>query len=120
MRTWIIAALLAFALVAPSAWAAPSHAAGGGAMKRLLALLLLLPSLCFGAALDQSKIIAPSSGVYLGAYEWTAGDIAAVEAATGYTTSHYASQRGNWAIGYVSGHPHLDVTAANAAQWRIT
>lgn len=25
MRTWIIAALLAFALVAPSAWAAPAH-----------------------------------------------------------------------------------------------
>lgn len=84
-------------------------------MKRLLALLLLLPSLCFGAALDQSRIIAPSSGVYFGAYEWTAGDIAAVESATGYTTSHYASQRGNWAIGYVSGHPHLDVTAANNA-----
>lgn len=50
MRTWIIAALLAFVLVAPSAWAAPAHAAGGGAMKRLLALLLLLPSLCFGSA----------------------------------------------------------------------
>lgn len=76
---------------------------------------LLLPAVCFGAALDQSKIIAPSSGIYLGAYEWTAGDIAAVESSTGYTLSHYASQRGSWAIGYVSGHPHLDVTAANVA-----
>ena len=52
-------------------------------MKRLLLALLLIPSLCFGAALDQSKIIAPLSGVYFGAYEWTAGDIAAVESATG-------------------------------------
>lgn len=65
--------------------------------------------------LANSKIIAPPSGVYFGAYEWTTGDIAAVETATGYAVSHYASQRGNWAIGYVSGHPHLDVTAANNA-----
>ena len=84
-------------------------------MTRLLLLVRLWPSLCFGAALDQSKIIAPSSGVYFGAYEWTAGDIAAVESATGVPTSHYHSGRGNWAIGYVSGHPHLDLTAANAA-----
>lgn len=84
-------------------------------VRILLVWWMLLPSLCAAAALNQSKIIAPSSGVYFGAYEWTAGDIAAVETATGYTTSHYASQRGNWSIGYVSGHPHLDVTAANTA-----
>lgn len=85
-------------------------------MARLILLLFAMWTECaLGAALDQSKIIAPSSGVYFGSYEWTAGDIAAVEAATGYKTSHYASQRGSWAIGYVSGHPHLDVTAANNA-----
>jgi len=66
-------------------------------------------------ALDQSKIIAPSSGVYLGQYEWTAGEIAAVETALGQSVSHYHSGRGHWALGYVSGHPHLDVTAANTA-----
>lgn len=82
---------------------------------RSLILALLWSTLASGAALDQSKIIAPTSGVYFGAYEWTAGDIAAVETATGYKTSHYHSGRGNWAIGYVSGHPHLDVTAANNA-----
>lgn len=65
--------------------------------------------------LSNSKIIAPPDGVYFGQYEWTAGEIAAVEAATGLTTSHYHSGRGHWALGYVSGHPHLDVTAANAA-----
>lgn len=65
--------------------------------------------------LSSSKIIAPPDGVYFGQYEWTAGEIAAVETATGLTTSHYHSGRGHWAIGYVSGHPHLDVTAANAA-----
>lgn len=65
--------------------------------------------------LSRSKIVPPPSGVYLGQYEWTAGDIAAVETATGFTTSHYHSGRGNWTIGYVSGHPHLDVTAANTA-----
>lgn len=65
--------------------------------------------------LSRSKIVPPPSGVYLGQYEWTAGDIATVETATGFTTSHYHSGRGNWAIGYVSGHPHLDVTAANTA-----
>lgn len=65
--------------------------------------------------LSNSKIIAPSDGVYFGQYEWTAGEIAAVEAATGLTTSHYHSGRGHWALGYVSGHPHLNVTAANAA-----
>lgn len=66
-------------------------------------------------ALANSKIVAPSSGIYFGAYEWTAGDIAAVESAAGIHTSHYHSGRGHWAMGYVSGHPHLDVTAANAA-----
>ena len=84
-------------------------------VRILLVWWMLLPSLCAAAALNQSKIIAPSAGVYFGAYEWTAGDIAAVETATAYTTSHYASQRRNWSIGYVSGHPHLDVTAANTA-----
>lgn len=76
---------------------------------------LLTFSKAGGVTLAQSKIIAPSSGIYFGAYEWTAGDIAAVQSATGYTTSHYSSYRGNWSIGYVSGHPHLDVTAANNA-----
>lgn len=85
------------------------------ALLRAILLVLCWTALAFGAALDQSKIIAPSSGVYFGAYEWTTGDIAAVEAATGYKTSHYHSGRGNWAIGYVSGHPHLDVPAANTA-----
>ena len=84
-------------------------------LLRSILLILVWTALACGAALDQSKIIAPSSGVYFGSYEWTAGDIAAVETATGYKNSHYASQRGNWAIGYVSGHPHLDVTAANNA-----
>lgn len=84
-------------------------------LLRALLVLVMWAGLAFGAALDQSKILPPSSGVYFGAYEWTAGDIAAVESATGYRTSHYASQRGNWSIGYVSGHPHLDVTAANNA-----
>lgn len=84
-------------------------------LLRSILLVLLWTAFACGAALDQSKIIAPSAGVYFGAYEWTAGDIAAVEAATGYKTSHYSSYRGNWAIGYVSGHPHLDVTAANNA-----
>lgn len=84
-------------------------------LLRALLVLVMWAGLAFGAALDQSKIIAPTGGVYLGAYEWTAGDIAAVETATGYKTSHYSSARGNWAIGYVSGHPHLDVTAANTA-----
>jgi hypothetical protein len=65
--------------------------------------------------LSRSKIVPPPSGVYFGQYEWTAGDIAAVETATGFTTSHYHSGRGSWAIGYLSGHPHLDVTAANTA-----
>lgn len=67
------------------------------------------------AALENSKIIAPPSGIYWGAYEWTAGDITAVETATGFTTSHYHSGYGSWAGEYISGHPHLDVTAANAA-----
>lgn len=87
-------------------------------MRKLMLNLLLSVLLCgsaWGAALNQSKIIAPSSGVYFGSYEWTAGDIAAVESATGYKTSHYSSYRGDWGIGYVSGHPHLDVTAANNA-----
>jgi len=84
-------------------------------LLRSILLVLLWTGLACGAALDQSKIIAPSSGVYFGSYEWATGDIAAVEAATGYKTSHYHSGRGNWAIDYVSGHPHLDVTAANTA-----
>lgn len=66
-------------------------------------------------SLANSKIIAPPNGVYFGQYEWTAGEIAAVQTATGLTTSHYHSGRGHWAFGYVSGHPHLDVTAANNA-----
>lgn len=68
--------------------------------------------------LANSKIIAPATGVYLGQYEWTAGDISAFETATGLTTSHYHSGSGNWASGamsYVSGHPRFNATVANTA-----
>lgn len=69
----------------------------------------------FGHTLKTSKIVPPPDGLYFGSYEWTAGDIATVESAAGISTSHYHSGRGHWAMGYVSGHPHLDVTAANNA-----
>lgn len=66
-------------------------------------------------SLANSKIIAPSNGIYFGSHEWTNGDIAALEAAAGIHTSHFHSGRGHWGFGFVSGHPHLDVTAANTA-----
>ena len=57
----------------------------------------------------------PRDGIYFGAYEWTAGDIASVEAAAQISCSHYHSGYGNWALQYSSGHPHLNLAAANAA-----
>ncbi len=98
------------------------------ALLILLTVLTALPSFALSGrmmlggigsatapSLANSKIIAPSSGIYFGSYEWTAGDIATVESAAGIHTSHYHSGRGSWATGYISGHPHLDVTAANTA-----
>lgn len=78
-------------------------------------MALVMVSAGGAATLANSKIIAPPSGIYFGQYEWETGEIAAVESATGLTTSHYHSGRGHWGFGYVSGHPHLDVTAANTA-----
>lgn len=69
-----------------------------------------------GRDLFSSQIVPhPNGGIYLGQYEWTAGDIATFQAAAGMGTSHYHSGRGHWSLGYISGHPHLDVSAANAA-----
>lgn len=72
----------------------------------------------FGSGRDlfSSKIVPhPNGGIYLGQYEWTAGDIATVRAAAGMGMSHYHAGYGNWALNYVSGHPHLNLSAANAA-----
>lgn len=69
-----------------------------------------------GRDLFSSKIIPhPNGGIYLGQYEWESGDIKTFQAAAGMGTSHYHSGRGHWGFGYVSGQPHLDVSAANAA-----
>lgn len=63
----------------------------------------------------MAKIIPPDYGIYLGQYEWTAGDIATFEAAYGKSVSHFSSARGNWSLEYVSGHPHLALSNANIA-----
>lgn len=69
-----------------------------------------------GRDLFSSTIIPhPNGGIHLGQYEWTALDIKTFQEAAGMSVSHYHSGRGNWALGYVSGHPHLDVSAASAA-----
>lgn len=79
------------------------------------------------AAIDYSTLKItepPSAGFYFGAYEWTAGDIASVEAAAGIRTSHYSATSGNWSSGamsYVSGHPRFSASVANTvwAQGRV-
>ncbi len=103
LRRWIAGLLLVLVACSPSA-----HALNGRMMMSGVGTFSA-PSLA------NSKIVAPTSGIYFGSYEWTAGDIATVESAAGIHTSHYHSGRGSWATGYVSGHPHLDVTAANNA-----
>lgn len=69
-----------------------------------------------GRDLFDSKIVRhPNGGIYLGQYECTAGDIATFQQAAGRGVSHYHAGYGTWALNYVSGHPHLNVSAANAA-----
>ena len=65
--------------------------------------------------LENSKIAFPDDGVLWGSYQWMGNDLATFEAVSGIPASHYHAGRGHWAFGYVSGHPRLDVTAANAA-----
>lgn len=67
-------------------------------------------------ALVESKIIAPpTGGIYFGQYSWrpNGGDIPDVESAAGIKTAWFSPLRGQWGLGYVSGHPHLDVAVAN-------
>ncbi len=63
------------------------------------------------------KIIPPPlGGLYLGQYEWQAGDIETLESAGGRKTAVWSQHLGNWASGYdTSGQPHFDVHAANLA-----
>lgn len=75
---------------------------------------LILTRPAGAAPLSQSKIIAPpSGGIYFGQYEWTAGDIAAVESAVGIGTAWYSTTRGHWGIGYSSGQPSVNVATLN-------
>ena len=57
----------------------------------------------------------PREGIYLGQYEWVAGDISSMQGAAKRFTSFYSPDRGHWAYGYSSGHPSLDVEVANTA-----
>ena len=57
----------------------------------------------------------PSEGIYLGQYEWVAGDISSMQGAAKRFTSFYSPDRGHWAYGYSSGHPSLDVGVATTA-----
>jgi hypothetical protein len=65
--------------------------------------------------LEHAKIVFPSDGVLWGCYQWMDDDIDTFETVCGIPASHYHEGYGNWGSEFVSGHPHLDVTAANAA-----